>query len=84
MFASIYAINLFGDERDVILKKWNMLQASWGVGKGYYNFCQMPIEYTSENPFFRYRAIGYAVIPGEDNSHGFVKLNFSKKESELW
>ncbi|KAF2900896.1 hypothetical protein ILUMI_05301 [Ignelater luminosus] len=81
--ASVLAINLFGDERDNILKKWNMLQACWGTGKGYFNPNQPPVEYNFSNPFFRYRAISYVVIPGEDNSHGIVKLVFNKKESEL-
>lgn len=60
-----------------------MLQACWGTGKGYFNPNQPPVEYNFSNPFFRYRAISYVVIPGEDNSHGIVKLVFNKKESEL-
>ncbi|KAG5878395.1 hypothetical protein JTB14_022675 [Gonioctena quinquepunctata] len=81
--ASMYAINIFNDERDGILKKWNMLQACWGTGKGYFNSSQPPVEYDSHNPFYRFRAMGYNVIPEQDNSDGIVKLVFNKKISEL-
>ncbi|KAJ8921691.1 hypothetical protein NQ315_010601 [Exocentrus adspersus] len=81
--ASVYAINVFNDERDDILKKWNMLQACWGMGKGYYSPAQPPIEYTAQNPFYRFKAMGYNVIPEQDNSDGMVKLIFDKKISEL-
>ena len=53
VMASVYSINVFNDERDDILKKWNMLQACWGTGKGYYNSGQPPVEYTPQNPFYR-------------------------------
>lgn len=83
LLASIYSINLFNDERDNILKKWNLLQACWGTGKGYYNAAQPPMEYDTSNPLCRYKAIGYVVMPGEDNSQGIVKLIFNKKELDL-
>ncbi|XP_030765528.1 nucleoporin p54-like [Sitophilus oryzae] len=81
--ASVYAINVFNDERDDILKKWNMLQACWGTGKGYYSSTQPPVDYTPQNPFYRFKAMGYNVIPEQDNSEGIVKLVFSKKVDEL-
>ncbi|XP_057668098.1 nucleoporin p54 [Diorhabda carinulata] len=81
--ASVYAINVFNDERDDILKKWNMLQACWGTGKGYYNSQQPPIEYDAQNPFYRFKAMGYNVIPEHDNSEGIVKFIFNKKLDEM-
>lgn len=81
--ASFYAINVFGDERDTVLKKWNMLQACCGTGKGFYNASQPPIDYNFTNPLYRFKAVGYVIVPGEDNSHGFVKLIFNKKDTEL-
>lgn len=81
--ASVYAISLFNDERDEILKKWNMLQACWGTGKGFYNMSQPPVEYTPQNPFYRFKAIGYNVIPEQDNSEGIVRLIFSKPIGEM-
>lgn len=83
VLASFYAINIFGDERDDVLKKWNMLQACWGTGKGYYNPTQPPIEYNNQNPFYRFKAIGYTVIPSTDNSEGMIRMWFNKKDSEL-
>ncbi|KAJ8979279.1 hypothetical protein NQ317_009893 [Molorchus minor] len=83
VIASVYAINIFNDERDDILKKWNMLQACWGTGKGYYNSSQPPVEYTPQNPFYHFKAIGYNVIPEQDNSDGIIKMVFNKKLEEI-
>ncbi|KAJ3665820.1 hypothetical protein Zmor_001291 [Zophobas morio] len=83
VMASIYAINIYNDERDDILKKWNLLQACWGTGKGYYNPNLPPIEYTMYNPFYRFKAVGYNIIPEHDNTEGLVKLIFNRKYSEL-
>lgn len=80
---SCYAVNIFGDERDEVLKKWNILQACWGIGKGYYNPSQPPIEYNHKNPFYRFKTVSYSVIPNRDNSEGMVQLFFNKKASEL-
>ncbi|XP_044257771.1 nuclear pore complex protein Nup54 [Tribolium madens] len=80
---SIYAINIFNDERDDILKKWNLLQACWGTGKGYYSPNQPPVEYTVHNPFYRFKAVGYNIIPEHDNTEGIVKLIFNRKYAEL-
>lgn len=60
-----------------------MLQACWGTGKGYYSQNQPPVEYNHCNPFYRFKAIGYMVIPERENSEGLVKLCFNKKESEM-
>lgn len=81
--ASFYAINVFGDERDEILKKWNLLQACWGTGKGYFSAVNPPVPYNNCNPFYRFKAIGYIIIPQTENSDGLVKLVFNKKESDL-
>lgn len=34
LLTSVYACNIFGDERDQIIANWNLLQAFWGTGKG--------------------------------------------------
>lgn len=83
VLASCYSINIFSDERDEVLKKWNMLQACWGIGKGYYSPNQPPIEYNHKNPFYRFKAMSYRLIPTRDNSEGMVMLMFNKKASEL-
>ncbi|CAG9768757.1 unnamed protein product [Ceutorhynchus assimilis] len=83
VIASVYSINVYNDERDEILKKWNMLQACWGTGKGYYHPSQPPIEYNTTNPFYRFKGIGYNAIPEQDNSEGIVKLVFLKKVADM-
>lgn len=65
------------------MKKWNMLQACWGTGKGYYSNNHPPVEYDHTNPFCRFKSICYSVLPTSDNADGLVKLHFNKKESEL-
>jgi hypothetical protein len=34
VYTAVLAVNLFGDERDAVLAKCNLLQAQWGTGKG--------------------------------------------------
>ena len=45
---------IYGDERDVIIAKWNQIQAFWGTGKGYFNQ-QQAVEFNAENPFCRFK-----------------------------
>nr|CAI5859905.1 unnamed protein product [Callosobruchus analis] len=60
-----------------------MLQACWGSGKGYYAAGQPSVEYVPQNPFYRFKAMGYNVIPEHDNSDGIVRIIFGKKIEEL-
>lgn len=82
-YLSILQCCMFGDERDEVLAKWNLLQASWGTGKGYYNPNAPPVEYTPQNPFYRFKAIVYSVKPTVESRDGFVALQFNKKEEEV-
>jgi hypothetical protein len=34
VLSSVLYCNIYGDERDAILARWNLLQAAWGTGKG--------------------------------------------------
>ena len=34
VFSSVLYCNVYGDERDAILARWNLIQAAWGTGKG--------------------------------------------------
>ena len=56
---SIMRVSLFGDDRDNLLARWNLLQASWGVGKAFYAQNQAPLSLNNENPLCRFKAIGY-------------------------
>ncbi|XP_033743990.1 nuclear pore complex protein Nup54-like isoform X2 [Pecten maximus] len=73
---------LYGDERDAIIAKWNQLQAYWGTGKGYFsqNGC---VTFTPENPYCKFKAIGYICLPKSRNEDGLVAITIKKKESEV-
>lgn len=45
---------IYGDERDAIIAKWNQLQAAWGTGKGTYSQ-HGSVEFTPENPYCRFK-----------------------------
>lgn len=73
---------LYGDERDAIIAKWNQLQAYWGTGKGYFsqNGC---VTFTPENPYCKFKAIGYSCLPKSRNEDGLVAITIKKKETEV-
>ncbi|GFY60525.1 nucleoporin p54 [Trichonephila inaurata madagascariensis] len=74
---------LYGDERDAIVAKWNQLQSSWGTGKGYFNPNAPPIDYTPENPFCCFKAVGYSCLPSAKIEDCLVGLVFNKKDEEI-
>nr|XP_004472637.1 nucleoporin p54 isoform X1 [Dasypus novemcinctus] len=81
--SALSAPTLLGDERDAILAKWNQLQAFWGTGKGYFNTNTQPVEFTQENPFCRFKAVGYSCMPNNKDEDGLVVLVFNKKETDI-
>ncbi|XP_053741483.1 nucleoporin p54 isoform X1 [Synchiropus splendidus] len=74
---------LLGDERDTILAKWNQLQAYWGTGKGFYSNNNPPVDFTLENPFCRFKAVGYSCVPVSKDEDGLVVLVLNKKEADV-
>lgn len=80
---ALSAPTLLGDERDAILAKWNQLQAYWGTGKGYYSNSTPPVDFSLENPFCRFKAVGYSCIPGNKDEDGLVALCLNKREAEV-
>ncbi|XP_071322495.1 nucleoporin p54 isoform X2 [Trachinotus anak] len=80
---ALSAPTLLGDERDSILAKWNQLQAYWGTGKGYYSNNNPPVDFTQENPFCRFKAVGYSCVPVTKDEDGLVVLVFNKKEADV-
>ncbi|XP_029940173.1 nucleoporin p54 isoform X1 [Salarias fasciatus] len=80
---ALSAPTLLGDERDSILAKWNQLQAYWGTGKGYYSTSSPPVDFTLENPFCRFKAVGYSCVPVSKDEDGLVVLVLNKKEAEV-
>ncbi|XP_041107115.1 nucleoporin p54-like isoform X1 [Polyodon spathula] len=81
--SALSAPTLLGDERDAILAKWNQLQAFWGTGKGYFNNSIPPVDFTQENPFCRFKAVGFSCIPGSKDEDGLVILAFNRKEDDI-
>uniref|UniRef100_A0A8C5LWD2 54 kDa nucleoporin n=1 Tax=Leptobrachium leishanense TaxID=445787 RepID=A0A8C5LWD2_9ANUR len=81
--SALSAPTLLGDERDAILAKWNQLQAFWGTGKGYFHNSIPPVEFNQENPFCRFKAVGYSCIPSNKDEDGLVALVVNKKESDV-
>ncbi|XP_049646209.1 nucleoporin p54 [Suncus etruscus] len=81
--SALSAPTLLGDERDAILAKWNQLQAFWGTGKGFFNHTIPPVEFTQENPFCRFKAVGYSCMPNNKDEDGLVVLVFNKKETDI-
>ena len=55
MAMSVSLTNIYGDERDTILAKWNQIQAFWGSGKGYFNQQGDAVNFTPDNPFCRFK-----------------------------
>ncbi|XP_035041044.2 nucleoporin p54 isoform X2 [Hippoglossus stenolepis] len=80
---ALSAPTLLGDERDSILAKWNQLQAYWGTGKGYYSNNNPPVDFTQENPFCRFKAVGYSCVPVSKDEDGLVVLILVRKEADV-
>ncbi|XP_054719513.1 nucleoporin p54-like [Uloborus diversus] len=74
---------LYGDERDAIIAKWNQLQASWGTGKGYFSPNAAPVEFTPENPFCVFKAVGYSCLPAAKPEDCLVGIVLNKKDEEI-
>ena len=74
---------MFGDDRDNLLARWNLLQASWGIGKAYFTNNQQPVNLNSDNPLCRFKAIGYSAIakPGGGNIDNELLCIIMKKKS---
>ncbi|XP_031433260.1 nucleoporin p54 isoform X2 [Clupea harengus] len=81
--SALSAPTLLGDERDAILAKWNQLQAFWGTGKGFFNNNMPPVDFTQENPFCRFKAVGYSCTPGSKDEDGLLVLVLNKKEADV-
>jgi nuclear pore complex protein Nup54 len=74
--------NVFGDERNGIIAKFNQLQAYWGTGKGFASPNDV-VTFTPDNPFCRFKAISYNRLPTAKDEDGLVGLEFKQPETEL-
>ncbi|KAL8558456.1 hypothetical protein ACOMHN_052273 [Nucella lapillus] len=73
---------IFGDERDAVIARWNQLQACWGTGKGYFSQNGV-VDFKPNNPFCRFKAVGYSTIPKRRGEEGLVALVLKKKQEEV-
>lgn len=78
---ALVSAQVFNDERDQILAKWNQLQAFYGTGKIFYQ--NMSIDATKDNRLNRFKTIGYSCKPGYRNEDGLVCLILNKKEQDI-
>jgi nuclear pore complex protein Nup54 len=69
---------VFNDERDAILTKWNQLQACYGFGKLF--FQNNSIDVDKDNRYNRFKTIGYSCKPSTRNEDGLVCLIINQKE----
>ncbi|KAL4706867.1 hypothetical protein ACJJTC_010101 [Scirpophaga incertulas] len=83
LVAAVFNCSVFGDERDQILGKWNLLQAQWGTGQAYYSRNAQPLELNEQNPLCRFKAVGYSRLGGREDKDGHVAMLFSKPEQEI-
>ncbi|XP_031840662.1 nuclear pore complex protein Nup54 isoform X2 [Nomia melanderi] len=83
LYNAVFNCQLYNDERDNIIARWNLIQALWGTGKAYYSMNAPPIELNQENPLCRFKAIGYSRMPEADNNDGLVVLCFNKKKNDV-
>lgn len=74
---------IYGDERDAIIAEWNQLQALWGTGKGYFSPNAPPVEFTPENPFCCFKAVGYNCLPTAKPEECLVGIIINKKDEEI-
>ncbi|CAH0747548.1 unnamed protein product [Diatraea saccharalis] len=83
LVAAVFNCCVFGDERDQVLAKWNLLQAQWGTGQAYYNRNAPPLDLNEQNPLCRFKAVGYSRLGGREDKDGHVAMLFNKPEQEI-
>jgi nuclear pore complex protein Nup54 len=83
LYNAVLHCSVFGDERDSILARWNMLQAAWGSGKAVYSQTMPPIDLDEQNPLCRFKTIGYSALPSAKAEQGVLSAVIRKKPAEL-
>ncbi|XP_059061208.1 LOW QUALITY PROTEIN: probable nucleoporin Nup54 [Achroia grisella] len=83
LVAAVFNCSVFGDERDQVLAKWNLLQAQWGTGQAYYSRNAPALELNEQNPLCRFKAVGYSRLGGREDKDGHVAMLFNKPEQDI-
>lgn len=73
--------SVYNDERDLILAKWNQLQAFYGNGKVFYQ--NSAIDITKDCRLSRFKSISYNCKPQYKNEDGLVCLTINQKEEQV-
>ncbi|XP_008468161.1 probable nucleoporin Nup54 [Diaphorina citri] len=82
LYSSIYQVNIYGDERDLILAKFNMLMAFAGIGKGYFNQNQS-VDYSPNTDLYKFTSVVYNSKPSSTNKDSLIYINLSKKLDQV-
>ncbi|KAI5719613.1 hypothetical protein M8J76_012561 [Diaphorina citri] len=82
LYSSIYQVNIYGDERDLILAKFNMLMAFAGIGKGYFNQNQS-VDYSPNTDLYKFTSVVYNSKPSSTNKDSLIYINLNKKLDQV-
>uniref|UniRef100_S4RN35 54 kDa nucleoporin n=1 Tax=Petromyzon marinus TaxID=7757 RepID=S4RN35_PETMA len=74
---------VFSDERDAIIARWNQLQAFWGTGRGYFLQNAPCLEFTLQNPFCHFKAVGYSLGTLHADEEGLVTMVLARPVHEV-
>jgi len=79
--AALSNASVYNDERDLILAKWNQLQAFYGFGKVFYQ--NQSLDITKDSRLSRFKSISYNCRPQYKNEDGLVTLVLNKSKDEV-
>ncbi|KAI6195286.1 Nup54 domain-containing protein [Aphelenchoides besseyi] len=71
---SVAGPELCNDDRDGVVAKLNQLQASLGIGQGYYRDGQPPVNYDTKNEFYQFKGAVYNRLCQNSDMDGIVVL----------
>ncbi|KAI6230412.1 Quinone oxidoreductase-like isoform X2 [Aphelenchoides fujianensis] len=80
---SLAGPELCNDDRDGVVAKLNQLQASLGIGQGYYRDGQAPINYDTKNPYYQFKGAVYNRLCQNSDTDGIVVLLLNVPPAQL-
>ena len=83
VYAAALRCSVFGDDRDALLARWNLLQGSWGSGKIYYSKAAQPLVVDGSNPLCRFKAMGYSMLPKKSSDSEEISLIVKMSVAQL-
>ena len=72
---------VFNDERDQILAKWNQLQIFYGRGKVFFQNSSLDVK--EDNRMNKFKTIGYSLKTNYKDEDGIICLIFNQKEQNV-